>query len=213
MKIKSAIFDMDGTLLDSMYAWDNVGENYLIKNGAVPKADLMDNLKTKSLMESVIYLIEEYGINKSPKEIMDELNKTVEHFYFNTVTLKDGVKELLEYYKKNGVKMCVATATDSYLAQGALKHTGILDYFDFILTCSEVKCGKESPEIFGQALLRLGTKKEECLIFEDALHAVETAKRAGFTVYAVAEKSAMPDKAEIIRSADKFLQSIGEAIE
>lgn len=207
MKIKGAIFDMDGTLLDSMFLWETVGENYLISRGIVPEKGLRQKLKIMSLAQAAKYYQEKYAIADSIDTIVSDVNRMIDHLYFDVVELKKGVLPFLEKLRADGVKMCVATATDRYMAEAAFKRTGISDYFIDIFTCAEVGFGKNSPVIFERALEKLGTDKSETLVFEDALYAIETAKNAGFTVVSVFDPSTADQQEEIKKWSDYHIET------
>ena len=189
MKIKGAIFDLDGTLLDSMFIWDSVGEQYLRSIGICPEDDINQVIKNMSMAQGAAYIQKAYGVEKTSEEIIAGANAIVEHFYMDEVQLKDGVRELLQYLAENEVKMCIATATDQYLVEAALTRLGVEKYFTQIFTCSEVGHGKDEPHIYEAACRQLGTPKEHTLIFEDAVYAIKTAKSAGFSVAGVCDAS------------------------
>ncbi|MEG2203916.1 MAG: HAD family phosphatase, partial [Oscillospiraceae bacterium] len=176
MRLTGAIFDLDGTLLDSMFIWDTIGEEYLLRRGITPEPGLNEKFKMMSLVQAAEYYRAVYRLPESVQTIMDEVNGMIAHFYSDVVPPKDGVPELLARLRSEGVRMCVATATDRELVESALRRSRLLPYFRGILTCTEVGFGKDSPVIFRRALELLGTKKSETLLFEDALHAIETAK-------------------------------------
>ena len=183
--IKGAIFDLDGTLLDSMSIWDTIGEIYLRSLGIEPRENLAETFKTFTLEESAEYYRAHYGVTLSVGEIVDGVNGMIEDLYRNTVPLKNGVAEFLERLSRDGVKMCVATVTDKYLVEAALTRLQVRQYFGEIFTTAEVGCGKNHPTIYRVALDYLGTEKCETLVFEDAFHALMTAKGDGFPVAAV----------------------------
>ena len=185
MRIRGAIFDVDGTLLDSMFIWDTIGELYLRSIGYQPKENLNETFKNMSLRQAARYYQTEYGVTLSIDEIMDGVNAMLERYYRFEVPLKPGVAELLERLRQSGVKLCIATATDRHLVEAALDRCGVLSCFGEIFTCNEVGHGKDEPDIFEAALRFLGTRREETLVFDDALYAVRTAKEAGFPVAAV----------------------------
>ena len=205
MTLKGAIFDFDGTLFDSMSIWDTVGEDYLRSLGYVPEAELRETLRTMSLQQSAAYMQEAYGLPLTVPEIMEGINKTVEDFYFHTVQPKSGVPEFLEQLQCQGVKMCIATATDRYQIEAALKRCHLDGYFGEIFTCTDVGHGKDEPHIFEAALSWLGTIKEDTLVFEDAYHAIQTAKCAGFRVAAVYDAHEL-HRAEIRKVADHYIE-------
>lgn len=207
MNITGAIFDMDGTLLDSMPMWDNVGQNYLRSLGLEPREDLREILRPLSLRQAAEYMRKAYSLALTSNQIMEGIDRSIEQRYFTDLSLKPGVKELLEELRQRGVPMCIATATDRYLVEAALRRVGILDYFEFVLTCSEAGSGKDRPDIYEMALHRLGTDKATTYVFEDALYAVETAKQAGFPVVGVYDESASKAVERIRSLCDCFVLS------
>ena len=202
--IKGAIFDFDGTLVDSMFIWDTFGEDYLRTLGKEPKENLTETFKTFTLEQAAEYYREHYGVKLSVLEIVDDVNEMVADTYRTKVMLKDGVREFLETLKSQGVKMCVATVTDRPIVEDVLVRLGIRDFFDGILTCAEVGYNKETPHIYRAALEALETKKEETVVFEDALHALMTAKKDSFTVAAVYDKHE-PRQIEMRAVADYYI--------
>lgn len=186
--IKGAIFDVDGTLLDSMYIWDTIGEKYLRSLGYTPNENLNKTFKSMSLHQAAQYYIDEYGVTLSVEEISDGVNRMIEHYYKDVVQLKSGVKEFLKMLQSNNVKMCIATATDRFMVDMALKRCGIDKHFSEIFTCSSVGHCKDEPIIFREAMKHLGTEKEKTMVFEDALYAIKTAKSDGFSVVGVYDK-------------------------
>lgn len=207
MKIKAAIFDVDGTLLDSMYYWRHMYEIYLSGFGKTPKPDLREKLKPLSLRESAELFQKEYGIRQSVEQIMAGINKVLEERYFLSIREKPYVREFLEMLQKKRVKICAATATDRYLVEAALKRLNLLHYFSRIYTCTEVGKGKEHPDIYFQAMEFLGEAQGESVVFEDACYAIKTAKNAGFYVVALADETAREDEAEIRKMADEYHES------
>ena len=186
--IKGAIFDLDGTLLDSMFIWDTFGEVYLRFLDIEPRENFAEAFKTFTLEESAEYYRTHYGVSLSVAEIVDGVNRMIEDLYKSTVPLKKGVAEFLAGLSKAGVRMCIATVTDKYLVEAALTRLKVRQYFGEIFTTAEVGCGKNDPKIYRTALAHLGTQKSETVVFEDAYHALMTAKNDGFPVAAVYDK-------------------------
>ena len=212
MRIRGAIFDVDGTLLDSMFIWDTIGETYLRSIGYQPKENLNETFKNMSLHQAARYYQTEYGVTRSIDEIMDGVNAMLERYYRFEVPLKPGAAELLERLRQNGVKLCIATATDRHLVEAALDRCGVLSCFGEIFTCNEVGHGKDEPDIFEEALRFLGTRREETLVFDDALYAVRTAKEAGFPVAAVYD-SHERSQAEVRARSDLYLEDLTQLVE
>jgi len=183
--MKAAIFDLDGTLLDSMFIWDTFGEVYLRSIGVEPREGVNREVGNMSIVQAAQYFRAEYGVPFSEAEIMDGINRLAEHAYMDVVELKPGIRRWLEMLAARGVRMCVATATDRYLVDAALTRCGVREYFAEIFTCTEVGSGKDTPEIFRRAMAFLGGNRENTAIFEDALYAIKTAKADGFFVCAL----------------------------
>lgn len=188
MKISGAIFDMDGTLLDSMHVWDGLSLEYARSMGIEPGPDFKKAVETMTFEMSSVYIKEHYNKKISAEEMKQGFNALAKARYDKKVDVKPGLVEFLEKLQNRGVKMCVATMTELYLAEPILERLGLLKYFSKIFTCSMVSAGKERPDIYEAALRHLGTPKEETPVFEDALYAVRTAKSAGFPVIGVYEK-------------------------
>ena len=204
--LKGAIFDLDGTLFDSMFIWNTAGEVYLRSIGIEPREDLQKLLKPMSLLQSATYIREKYWVPLTVEEIMSGINRTVEDFYFHTVQPKEGVITFLKQMKAQGVKMCIATATDRYQAEAALKRCGMESFFSEIFTCTDVGHGKDEPIIFQKALEHLGTTKADTVVFEDAYHAAKTAKADGFITIAVFD-SHETKQAELHSVSDCFIEN------
>lgn len=207
--IKGAVFDADGTLLDSMGIWDTVGEDYLRTLGYEPEENLNEIFRTFSLYQAACYYRSEYAVELSVQEIMDGVNRMIETYYLEEVLLKPGAAEFLCQLKKRNIKMCVATATDRYLIEAALRRCGVRDYFSEILTCTAVGCGKDKPVIYREAQRHLGTEKSETIVFEDALHALKTAKKDGFLTAAVYDFHETEQMA-LKRTADFYLRDYSD---
>ena len=196
-KISAAIFDLDGTLIDSMPIWNDLSFNFLTARGVTPKPDLRDKVSTMFLRESSQYVVDEYKLDCTAEDVLDFMHGQIDNFYINLVPPKEDVIPFLERLKKANVKMCIATATERRLAIPALERNGILGYFDEVFTCAELGVSKRDPLIFEKALEHLGTAKQETYVFEDSYHAVETAAEAGFPVAAVYDESSAGKDKEI----------------
>ena len=189
MKLKCVIFDFDGTLFDSMYLWDTVAESYVRSRGKEPKPTVREEVRALSLLQAAEHLKKEYDLAETPEEIMAGIDRIIEHFYRDEVHPKPGVVPSLKELRAKGVDVCIATATDCYLIESALRRCGIENLFDAIFTCSEVGHGKDEPVIFRRAMEHFGAQRGSTVVFEDAIHAIETAKKDGFTVAAVFDES------------------------
>ncbi|MEG0291394.1 MAG: HAD family phosphatase [Anaerovoracaceae bacterium] len=207
MIIKGAIFDLDGTLLDSMHVWQKIGSEYLKGRGIVPAENLDEEILTMSIVDAAMFMKKNYGLKDECEDIIKGVNSMIDNLYANEIKLKAGILNLLELLKAKGVKMSVATATDRYMVIAALKNNNIEEYFEEIFTCTEVGAGKEEPIIFEEALKCLGTQKEETYVFEDAIHAIRTCKNAGFKVVGINDIWSKNHQSEIMELADIYINS------
>lgn len=210
--IQGAIFDLDGTLLDSMPLWNTLGIDFLTRRGIQAPVGLRATLKPMDMPTTARYLKERFGLPETPEQLVQEIDHLAAQAYQEQIPLKPGVREFLEELRRRGVRMCVATATDRPLVEGALKRLGVLDWFDFLLTCTEVGVGKQRPDIYLQALEQLGTPREATVVFEDSPHALSTAQKAGLRTVAIHEESAQlePDASEAIQRAEMVIYQYGK---
>lgn len=206
--IKGAIFDVDGTLLDSMEIWEDAGARYLRRIGVEPEKNLSEILYPMTMAEGAEYVKKRYQLELALDEIIQGVLDTVRDFYFYEAPVKPGVKELLFWMKEKNVAMTAATASDRGHIEAAFKRLGIDGYFDRIFTCSEVGAGKHYPLIYERAADYLRAKPGEVLVFEDALYALMTAKGAGFCTVGVYDRFSEGEQKEIKRQADIYLRDL-----
>ena len=184
MKITGAIFDMDGTLVDSLGFWDilwqRLGEIYLADKNFRPDPITEKGGRTSTIKGAAALIHQNCGIGESAQEVEILFEKMLGEYYSETVELKPGVPELLETLKENGVKMCVASATSPHLLSLVMKKFDLYKYFPKVISCLEIGKGKEFPDAFIAAHDYLGTPKESTWIFEDSIVAIETAVKAGY---------------------------------
>ncbi len=194
--LKAAIFDADGTLLNSMTFWQTMVNSMLISMGCTPRSDLTEDLTPLSMTDGARFLKAEYGIPLTVDEIVERENNMVRGFYFNDVETRPNTRELLERLYSMGVPMTVASATDRNLIVGALEHLGIRKYFKEVFSCTDVGESKSSPKIFLEACRCMDSVPSETLVAEDSLQGITTAKRAGFLtlgLYDVTQKAMWSD--------------------
>lgn len=211
-EIKAAIFDMDGTLTDSMYIWDTAGETYLRNNGKEPAADLRERLRPLSLPQAAELFQREYGIAASVEDILQGFDDVVEYEYRCKVELKPGVFELLELLKAQGIMMSVATSSPRPIVLMVLERLRILPYFSHIVTCGDVGLGKDHPAVYDRAAELMGSHRENTAVFEDALHAVTTASAAGYYVIGVYDASEGINEDKIMPLCSKYVKSLTDAL-
>lgn len=206
-KFKGAIFDMDGTLLDSMRVWKRLTQGYLAQFG-VHITD-QDYAVTEGFSQTQMaqYFIDRYPILPMDAQgLIDGLDRQITARYEQYARPKDGVIDFLNRLQARGIRMAIATLTARRHAEKALRDRGMLAYFDFLLTIEDVGISKREPEIYLRAAARMGLAPAECVVFEDAPYAGVTAKRAGFRVCGMAESAYAGGESELRAVSDFFVE-------
>ena len=206
MDKRFAIFDMDGTLVDSMGYWHALAEDYLEQKGIrdFPE-DFPQRLMSMTMTQGAELLIETFGLSDTVEEIVTAQHAIMADHYRQDIPLKPGVKAYLQSLREQGVQMCVASATAEPLMEACLTRLGVRDYFRFVLSCESIGVSKERPDIFHLAARSLGAMPGDIAVFEDAIHAARTAKTAGFYVVAVYDENAKDRWEEIKALADETM--------
>ena len=190
--INGAIFDMDGTLIDSLMLWDIIwakfGSLFCAEKSFAPTPNDDKAIRTMTLKDAMQFIHTKYNIGQSGCELLEIANKMIMDFYAEEVKLKEGVAEFLEYCHSKGIKMCIASATDMELVKTAVKHCNIEKYFVSILSCADIGKGKDEPDIYLKALESLGTTADETCIFEDSHIALRTATSPGMKTVGIYDK-------------------------
>lgn len=202
---KGAIFDLDGTLLDSMGVWERIDYEFLGKRGFEVPEDYVDTITAMSFEETAIYTIERFQLPETKEAIMQEWIQMAIDAYSNDVVTKPGVQEYLKYLKERGIQMCVATASGLELVVPALKHNRIYEYFDNITTLKEVSRGKGYPDIYELAAKKMGLLPEECVVFEDIPAGIKGAGSGGFATVGVYDKRSGKDQDTIKELANAYI--------
>lgn len=209
---KAVIFDLDGTLIDSMEIWSKIDKEYLGSFGYEVPKDLQEEITHLTLTETANYFKNRFKIQDDAKEIISTWNDMALHHYSNDIQLKDGVIPFLNSLKDKGLKIALATSNSVPLLEAVLKNNNIYHYFDAITTTEEVKKSKDNPNIYLLSADKLNVHPKECLVFEDIVQAVKGAKLSGATVYAIYDKSSEHQKEELEKLADKYIFSFNELI-
>lgn len=189
MKIKGAIFDMDGTLINSLICWKDIWEamadKYLDGEAGFPGEKFDREIRTMTLLEGMEVLHEMRGIGKDGRELWDFCNELIADFYKNKVEMKSGAMEFLKYLYDGGVKMCIASASALDMVEIAVERCGLEKYIPKLLSSCDFGVGKDKPDVYLASLEYLGTPIEETWVFEDSLVALKTAKSLGMPVVGI----------------------------
>lgn len=208
MDKKYAIFDLDGTLVDSMPFWKELSKEYLVAKGVkdIP-TDILERIKPLTVKESAALFIGELGLDGTVESVSDEINSMMGEHYKNDIPIKAGVENYLKKLRERDVDMCVASATVEPLIDACLERLGVRHYFRFSLSCDTVGAGKSSPLVYQTAAERLGARVEETAVYEDSLLAAGTAKNAGFYLCVVADAASADNWDKLCQLSDEALES------
>jgi HAD superfamily hydrolase (TIGR01509 family) len=210
--IKGAIFDLDGTLIDSMWVWSKIDYDYLGKRGIDLPIDLKDHITHLSFNDTAKYFKERFRLKESLEEIKIEWNAMALYEYSHNIILKPGVINFLHFLKAKDIKIALATSNSRLLLELALKRNGVYQYFDVITTTDEVSRNKSFPDVYLLAADRLGVNADSCVVFEDILPAIIGAKAAGMKVVGVHDSSSEHQRNDICKIADIFINDYQELI-
>lgn len=213
MQIKGAIFDLDGTLLDSMDVWERIDIRFLAKRGLSVPEDYIAAVTPLGFQDAAVYTIDRFHLDETPQEIIKEWSDMAAFAYGNTVTLKPHARAYLSLLKQKGVRLAVATALSAELYVPALQNNGIYDWFDAFTTLSECGGRKREPKIYLTAAKKLGLNPSDCAVFEDILEGIEGAKKGGFVTIGVADFYSLSDKGKIAAIADRYINGFSDLIE
>lgn len=184
---EAVIFDLDGSLVDSMWMWKAIDIEYLAGHGIEAPVTLQKDIGGRSFVETAIYFKERFGLSDSIEKIGDDWNKMAWEKYTNEVPLKEGVSRLLDKCEQDGIKLGIASSNSTELIKQVLSSHGIMDKFNSIKSGTEVVKGKPAPDIYLTVAEELGTVPSKCLVFEDLVDGIKAAKNAGMTVVAVSD--------------------------
>ena len=177
-----SIFDVDGTILDSMEVWNTLASQYVQSLGMVPEKNLDEIVSDMSLEQSATYLKNHYKINKQEERIISEVLNFISDFYEYEVNLMPGFKEFISHYDSINV---IGTSCDEELVKIALNRLAVLNYFEDIITCSKVNKSKNDPDFYLACAQVLKQRPEDIVVFEDADYCIDVARKVGFKVIKV----------------------------
>lgn len=205
--MKGAIFDVDGTLLDSMSIWTKADAIYLARHNITATEELSRLFFNMTLEKSIAYMHDELNIPDSPATIKHDILKIVEDFYEHEVELKEYMYDIIQALKAKHIPLVIATSNTKSIIEKALSRLNVLDDFVYILTCDEAGVDKTTPAIYLKAAQYTNSSPDQTFVFEDALHGASSAKEGGFKVVGIFDEYSKDYKHELKAIADYYLES------
>lgn len=210
---KAVIFDLDGTLVDSMWMWKAIDVEYLARFGLACPDDLQKEIEGMSFSETAVYFKERFALGESLDEIKEAWIKMSIEKYRKEVPLKPGAKAFLDYIRGRGMVAGIATSNGRDMVDAVLDALDIRRYFQVVATACEVAAGKPAPDIYLNVADRLRVAPEECVVFEDVPAGIQAGKNAGMTVFAVEDEFSLDMKDEKIQLADYYIRDYFELLD
>lgn len=210
--IKGAIFDLDGTILDSSWVWEQVDMTFLGDRGFEVPDDYVEAISPLGAEKAAVYTVERFGLNENPADLVREWFDMAKKEYHSRVVCKPYAISYIKKLHDRGVKMAVATSSDRELFLPTLEREGILKYFDDIVTVNEVERGKGFPDIYEEAARRINLEPKDCVVFEDILTGISGAKKGNFNVVAVRDENSVQYMDKIKRLADYYIECYSELL-
>lgn len=204
--IEAVIFDLDGSLVDSMWMWRKIDIEYLGRFGLRVPDDLQERIEGMSFHETAVYFKKEFSLEDPLDKIKDDWNQMAWDKYEREVPLKPGIPEFLDNCKKNGIRLGIATSNSRELVENVAGTHGLKNYFSCIMTGCDVGRGKPAPDIYLAVAKELGTAPEKCLVFEDIVPGIQAGKSAGMRVCAVEDKYSVPQRQAKKELADYYVE-------
>ena len=210
---KTYFFDMDGTLIDSMQlAWDKVILKYLHDRNIAYPQDMIINIVTKGFMGIAKYYVEQLGVQSTPQELYDYFMVALEPMYQNEFPLKNGVKDAIEKLKADGCSVNVISGSPLRFVIPCLQRLGVYELFDNVLSLEDFGLTKSDRELFVKLAEKLQANCEECVVVDDSVNAIKTAKSAGLQTVGVYEYAVKNSWDEMLAIADKTITDFKDLV-
>jgi len=210
----AAVFDMDGTIMDSLGIWEKIDHDFLYeKRGIEVPGNYMHDIAAMSFSEIANYTIERFNLPDTPEELMQEWTDMAAYEYAHNVPLKPYVKEYMEKIKCGGKKIILCTSSPEYFFKAALKSNGVYDFFDGFANTCEAGFGKDNPKVYLLAAQKAGVVPERCMVFEDVITGVKTAKSIGMKTCGVYDARNDSRQDELKGLCDYYIKGFNELLE
>lgn len=212
-EFKAAIFDLDGTLLDSMGVWETIDIDFLGKRGIALPDDYLEIITPMGFDAAAKYTVDRFHLSENPQDIIREWYTMAKDAYASTVMLKPYVREYLDMLSEKGIRITAATSSDRELFEPALANNGIANYFEHIVTARDVMRGKGYPDIYEAAAEKVRTEPENSVVFEDILKGIQGAKAGGLQTVGVYDRYSAYEKDAMTALADRYIHDFSELME
>lgn len=210
--MKGAIFDIDGTILDSMTIFHKITEKFFLGYGKTFTPELTKEINDMRLEDSAPHLIEIWNLDITPEFVLETVKKKFEEEYKTRIAPKPYVGEYIKKLHDDGIKIAAATSGYYELCSHALKRCGLLEYIDAFAFSHEVGCPKSNPNIYLLAAERIGQKPEDCMVYEDILIGIQGAKKGGFRTCAIKDETNLYDTEMLKNESDIYISSWKELL-
>lgn len=212
MNFKGAIFDLDGTIFESMHVWRQIDYDFLGKRNLKVPTDYLDKIVSMNFDEAAEFTIKRFDFCETKEEIIKEWFDMAVYSYGHDVGFKPHAKEYLDYLKSKNIPLAIATSSDEQLYTAAFENLGLTNYFDTIVTAKETGCGKNKPDIYIEAAKRLNMSPKECVVFEDIYNGMLSAQSAGFFTVIMEDESSKRQKEKLKAEADIYITDFSELL-